>query len=88
MEKDRVLNGIHIGEHGFHPDKIIDEIKTRCIDQGYNYACLRPKGKIFDQDYFIEWARYLTNNQIYFSFLYLAQFPPDGMESMMLSGNS
>ncbi len=65
-----ILNGIHIGEHEFVPEKIIDEIKTRCIDAGFNYAVLRPHGANISGEDFCKWAKYLADNEIYFMFLY------------------
>ena len=29
MEKDFILHGIHIGEHGFEVDNIIDEMENK-----------------------------------------------------------
>ena len=81
MKKEMILNGIHIGEHSFEPEKIIDEIKTRCIDYGFNYVSLRPRGEEFSQEYFVDWASFLAQNKIYFSFNYLTQFSPEGKES-------
>lgn len=89
MRNDFIINGIHVGEHSFEPDSIIEEIKTRCIDQGYNYVALRPcnmkknpkyKDTVIDQQYYLDWAKYLTDNRIYFSFVYIAQFPPNDKE--------
>ena len=65
-----ILNGIHIGEHEFVPEKIIDEIKTRCIDAGFNYAVLRPHVANISGEDFCKWAKYLADNEIYFMFLY------------------
>lgn len=69
-DRDIVLNGIHIGEHDFIPEKIIDEIKSRCIDKGFNYAVLRPHGEGITQEDYCKWARYLAENKIYFMLLY------------------
>ena len=84
MEYDVILNGVHIGEHGFNPDEIIHEIKSRCIENGYNYVSLRPRGPAFDQEYFVQWSKFMADNKIAFSFNYLTQYPPEGMESRML----
>lgn len=46
MERDIILSGVHIGEHRFDPDSILDEIKTRCIDRGHNFVTIRPKAGI------------------------------------------
>lgn len=68
---ETILHGIHIGEHSFQEDRIKDEIKTRCIDAGMNYVVIRPnKKQNIPEEYFVEWARYLAENQIYFMFLY------------------
>ena len=82
MERDTILSGVHIGEHGFQIDSIIDEIKTRCIDCGHNFVTIRPKAHTeIPQEYFLKWARYLAENQIYFVFLYTAHKPPAGRQS-------
>ena len=83
MEKDHILHGIHIGEHGFDADTVIDEIRERCVEPGFNHVCIRPRGPVFDQSYFIQWAKYLTENKIWFSFLYLTQQAPAGLDSRM-----
>ena len=92
MLGDCIINGIHIGEHSFDPENIIEEIKTRCIDQGYNYVALRPcnmgiggkyKEVAIDQQCYLDWAKYLTDNHIYFSLVYIAQFPPNDHELLV-----
>lgn len=83
MKRDIILNGIHIGEHGFDPDEIIKEIKERCLGSGFNYVSIRPRGPEFDQKYFVQWADFLAKNQVFFSFNYLTQYPPRGLESRM-----
>lgn len=80
MKKDIILNGVQIGEHGFVPEKIIEEIKERCVDYGFNFVSLRPRGDAFAQEYFIEWAKYLAQNKVYFIHNYVTQHPPEGME--------
>ncbi|MBE6966541.1 MAG: hypothetical protein E7441_10980 [Ruminococcaceae bacterium] len=85
MNKDIVLNGVHIGEHGFDPDKVIDEIYERCVKPGLNFVTIRPgymgRRIPIPQHYFIEWAKYMAENKIYFIFLYTIQHAPDGRES-------
>ena len=85
MERDIILNGVHIGEHSFDPDKVIDEINERCIKRGLNFVTIRPgykqNRKQVPQHYFIEWAKYLAEHKIYFIFLYTVQHAPDGRES-------
>ena len=82
MERDFVLFGVHIGEHSFKPDEIIAEIKDRCIDCGHNFVVIRcPVGVQVPQEYYIKWAKYLSDHQIYFAFCYTIQFAPAGKES-------
>lgn len=85
MNKDIVLNGVHIGEHGFDPDKVIDEIYERCVKPGLNFVTIRPgymgRRVPIPQHYFVEWAKYMAENKIYFIFLYTIQHAPDGRES-------
>ena len=85
MNKDIVLNGVHIGEHGFDPDKVIDEIYERCVKPGLNFVTIRPgymgRRIPIPQHYFVEWAKYMAENKIYFIFLYTIQHAPDGRES-------
>ena len=85
MDKDIVLNGVHIGEHGFDPEKVIDEIYERCVKPGLNFVTIRPgymgRRIPIPQHYFVEWARYMAENKIYFIFLYTIQHAPDGRES-------
>ncbi len=87
MEKDLVLNGVHIGEHGFDPEKVIDEITERCIKPELNFVTIRPRyhGRRdpIAQRYFIEWAKFLSENKIYFVFLYTVQFAPEGKDSQL-----
>lgn len=82
MERDSVLFGVHIGEHSFDPDAIIAEIKDRCIDCGHNFVTIRtPFDREVPQEYFLQWAKYLADHQIYFLFLYTVQFAPKGKEN-------
>ncbi len=87
MERDFVLNGIHIGEHNFEPEKVIDEIYERCVKPGFNFVTIRPRYHSRDidvpQHYFIEWAKYLAEHKIYFIFLYTVQFTPEDRESLL-----
>ncbi len=69
MNYDKVLNGIRIGEYDFIPNGVIDEIKKKCIDQGMNYVAFSvgSKAKPTASD-FEEWAAFLRDNKIYFTF--------------------
>lgn len=85
MERDIILNGIHIGEHNFRADNMIEELYNRCVKPGYNFVTIRPfymgRRKELPQEYYIEWAKYLAENKIYFIFFYLIQFAPDGKDT-------
>jgi len=77
LERDIVLNGVHIGEHSFVPAEIKQEIYDRVIKPGYNFVTIRPKRNMdFDPHYFVEWAEYLASNEVYFVFLYTIQNAP------------
>lgn len=82
MERDFVVSGVHIGEHSFEPDKVLEEIKIRCVESGMKFCMIRPaRGvKVLDEHYLM-WARYLSENEIYFAFLYATQYPPEGENS-------
>lgn len=81
MNKDIVLNGIHIGEHSFEPENVIQEIYERCVVPGLDFVTIRTGREVVPQHYFIEWARYLGEHKIYFIFLYTIQHVPEGRES-------
>lgn len=80
-EKDFVVSGIHIGEHSFKPENVMLEIKERCVDSGLNFVTIRTRNIPVPKHYFIEWAKYLAENKIYFTFLYTTQNAPKGMQS-------
>ena len=83
MDKDIILNGIHIGEHSFDPDAVIEEIYQRCIKPGHNFVTIRTSRckDVIAPETFLRWARYLTEHRIYFVFLYTLQHAPAGRKS-------
>ena len=83
--RDIVLNGIHIGEHSFVPAAVKQEIYDRVIKPGFNFVTIRTSYKAngVPQHYFIEWARYLAENEVYFVFLYTIQNAPEGRASYL-----
>ncbi len=81
QERDFVVSGIHIGEHSFEPENVIAEIKERCVDNGLDFVTIRTRDIPVPKHYFIEWAKYLTENKIYFTFLYTTQNAPKGTKS-------
>lgn len=81
MERDIVFSGVHLGEHGFDAENIKNEIYERCIKPGYNFVTIRPNKTEVPQQTYIDWAQYLTDNKIYFVFLYTLQNAPGDKES-------
>ncbi len=72
MKKDLIMHGIRIGEYVVVPEKVIDQINRECIDKGMNYVAFSV-GSNFDtsavgRQYFIDWAKHLTEHKVYFSF--------------------
>lgn len=71
--KENMICGIHVGEHGFDPDAVIDEIRERVIKPGYNFVTIRTRarlGEIVHHETYVKWATFLAENKIYFLFLY------------------
>lgn len=71
--KENMLYGVHIGEHGFDPEGVIDEINERVIKPGYNFVTIRTRarcGEILPHETYLKWAKHLAENKIYFLFLY------------------
>ena len=82
MERDIVMTGVKIGEHSADPRDVITEVRERVINSGGNFVYIRPKFDVqVPHEYFIEWARFLAENKIYFHFGYTAQRAPKGKES-------
>lgn len=79
MKRDIVMTGVKIGEHSANAQDFTEEIRKRVIGSGSNFVYIRPK--FYEQvphEYFVEWARFLAENKIYFHFGYTAQKPPAG----------
>ncbi|MBR3934772.1 MAG: hypothetical protein IKJ68_12815 [Clostridia bacterium] len=81
MNKDIIYNGVHIGEHSFVPENILNELYERCVKTGCNFVTIRTGWDQVEPERFYEWAKYLSKNKIYFVFLYTMQHAPDGKES-------
>ena len=83
MKDDLILNGIHIGEHSFEPDAVIQEIYERCVRPGHNFVTIRTSRcrEVIPPETFLKWARYLAEHKIYFVFLYTLQQAPAGRKS-------
>lgn len=75
---DKTLFGIHVGEHGFNADGVLDEIKN-AVEKGVNFITIRPPRKTkIEEHYYYDWARYMADSKVYFIFLYALQFAPEG----------
>lgn len=81
MNKDVIYNGVHIGEHSFVPENILDEIETRCVKPGCNFVTIRTTREQVAPELFYKWAEYLAQKKVYFVFLYTMQHAPAGKES-------
>ena len=69
MERETVLNGFRIGEYELSNDEFY-KIFEQKYSQGMNYVSVstnQAKEEIKQQD-FIEWAKFLAEKKIYFSF--------------------
>lgn len=72
MEKDLVLNGYRIGEYSLTSESVYEQIDSKYAE-GMNYIAISTgaawKGEEpVRQEEFIEWAKYLTEKKMYFSF--------------------
>ncbi len=81
MNKDIIYNGVHIGEHSFVPENVINELKERCVKRGCNFVTIRTRREQIKPEMFYKWAKYLADNKIYFVFLYTMQHAPKGKTS-------
>lgn len=76
-KKKPILHGVHIGEHSFEKDAIIQEIQEKCINRGLNFVILRPAGEI-PPEYFVKWATFCAENRVYLMFLYSITYSETG----------
>ena len=78
QERDTVFLGIKLGEHSFNPESMIDEIRTRAVEAGKKFVYFRPQGSLANipEEYILKWARYLSENEIYFFVGNTVQAPP------------
>ena len=65
----KFLNGIRIGEYALEPDKVLDEIREKCVEGRKNYTAIAVyRDEEIEPEKFIEWAKYMAENDIYFHF--------------------
>ena len=69
------LNGIRIGEYELNPDGVIDEIYEKCVLGRKNYTAISVRRTDIPDEKFYEWAKYLSDNEIYFHFAW-GQYEP------------
>ncbi len=70
MERDLVLNGVRVGEYTFTPEIAMKKIKEECIPYGMNYVEISACNTDYGKDFYVELARFLAENKIYFDFNY------------------
>ena len=73
MFNENMIYGIHIGEHGFSEESVVDEIKERVLKPGYNFVTIRTRarfGETVAHETYLKWAKLLADNKVYFLFLY------------------
>ena len=76
-----MLFGFHVGEHGFDKESVMAELREYAA-RGINFITIRPPNRVkIEDEYYLEWARFLAEHKMYFIFLYAIQYPPKGQES-------
>lgn len=85
METDRVYCGVLIGEHGFDTEHIIEEIEERIISRGMDFAIINTtfvkQEDMPSHENFVAWAKYLSEREIPFTLVRMAQKAPVGKKS-------
>ena len=69
MGESFAISGLHVGEHSFRPEKLIEEFEARGI-QDLSFLTIRTRSEQVDPAYFYEWARWCRDHRVYFMFLY------------------
>lgn len=78
VDSKKILYGAHLGEHGNSKEQLTHDIKACCVDRGMNFVTIRtPRGKLVEPELFLQWAKYLAENKVYFIFLYTIQHAPE-----------
>ena len=83
MERDIILHGVHLGEHSFEEDKMIEEINERAVKKGLNFVEIRVARREIPRETYVKWAKFMAEKKIYFAFLYTVQFAPPEKGSML-----
>ena len=82
MDKSLAVSGIHVGEHSFVPEKLIEEFEARGV-QDMSFLTIRTRSEQVDEKYFYEWAQWCKEHKVYFMYLYTIQHAPKGKESQL-----
>ncbi len=65
----KFLNGIRIGEYELNVDKLIDEVREKCIEGRKNFTDIALyRGEKIDMETAVSWAEFMAKNKIYFQF--------------------
>ncbi|MBQ9940751.1 MAG: hypothetical protein IJO74_04360 [Clostridia bacterium] len=80
MKKNLAISGLHVGEHSFVPENLINEFESRNV-KDTSYLVIRPSSEQVEPKYFYEWAKWCADHKVYFMTLYTMQYAPEGKES-------
>ncbi len=67
MKYDLIFNGIRLGEYDMHPEEVVEEAQSRCIDKGMNYIEIDlNKSPVPAEEYILDLVKFLADNKVYF----------------------
>lgn len=81
MLKDSVLFGNCVGIVSSDTEQTLNDLRRFCIEPKFNYVSICAGNQDIPQRTFIECAKLLSENKIYFNFLYTVQHAPKGKKS-------
>ena len=69
----KFLHGIRIGEYKLDVENFKNEVREKCIEGRKNYTSIGVyRGEQIAPETFVEWAKYMAENKIYFHFAFSA----------------
>lgn len=69
----KFLHGIRIGEYKLDVENFKNEVREKCIEGRKNYTSIGVyRGEQIAPETFVEWAKYMAENEIYFHFAFSA----------------
>lgn len=80
MSQSFAISGIHLGEHSFSPENLLQELEARGGDK-LSFITIRTREEQVPAQCFYDWAQYFRDHKIYFMFLYTQQHAPKGKPS-------